>query len=90
MQIVYEYDRDHMILNAHTSQINLIAKIDDTFFATAASKEFKVWRCYECLVNVPNAHMNTILCMKVLERFNSCANMIATGSKDKQMKFWNY
>ena len=63
----YSYVKHNVILNAHNSQINCSANINDQYFATGASKEVKIWKFYECVHVIPNAHSNAILSLKVMK-----------------------
>ena len=79
-------------MNAHNSQINCITGIQDKFFATGAMKEIKIWKFFECLTVIQNAHSNSVLCIKAFKIFNSSDRnlelILASGSKDKNLKFW--
>jgi WD40 repeat protein len=80
-------------VNAHNNPINCLCAIDDQYFATGAAKEVKVWKFYECVQVIPNAHQNTILSMKTLRVMNhqerALEFMLATGSKDKHVRLWS-
>ena len=55
-EVTYSYTKQNVILNAHTSQINCISKLNDTYFATGAMKEIKIWRLFECVQVLATAH----------------------------------
>jgi hypothetical protein len=55
-EVSYSYTKQNVILNAHASQINCISKLSDTYFATGAMKEIKIWRLFECVQVLATAH----------------------------------
>jgi hypothetical protein len=67
--------------------------VSNKLFATGAMKEVKVWKFYECVHVIPQAHQNAVLCLKVLKIMNSAERkfemMLASASKDKQLKLWS-
>ncbi|TNV82776.1 hypothetical protein FGO68_gene14731 [Halteria grandinella] len=89
----YSYLKHNIILNAHNSQINCIQSINDKYFATGGMKEVKIWKFYECIHVIANAHQNSVLSMKVFKIMNhiekAYEQVLATGSKDKQLKLWS-
>eukprot|EP00347_Sterkiella_histriomuscorum_P004373 403360704 len=89
----YSYIKNNTIVNAHSSQINCLSKVSDELFATGATKEVKIWKFYECVHIIPNAHSNQILSIKSFMIMNSQSRVLepflVTGSKDKQLKLWN-
>ena len=48
-------------------------------------KEVKIWKFYECVYVISNAHSNSILSMKMFKIMNRNTHeyVLATGSKDK-------
>lgn len=76
-----------MILNAHSSQINCLTSVSGQLFATGALKEIKLWKCFECVHVIATAHSNAIITLKMM-RFGDGGVLLASGSKDKQMKLW--
>jgi WD40 repeat protein len=67
--------------------------LNETYFATGAMKEIKVWKLFECIHVIPNAHTNSILSLKMFKIFNpserKTEEVLASGGKDKQLKLWN-
>ena len=56
-------------------------------------KEIKIWKFYECLTVIQNAHANAVLCIKTFKLMNVNERILelvlASGSKDKHLKMWN-
>jgi len=50
-------------------------------------KEIKVWKLFECVHIIPNAHTNSILSLKMFRIFNpndrKHEDMLVSGGKDK-------
>ena len=89
----YKYVKHNIIVNAHNTQINCIANISDKYFATGAMKEIKIWKFYECVHIVPNAHQNSVLSLKLFNILNPSDRkrevLLASGGKDKQLRLWS-
>lgn len=89
----YQYLKHNIILNAHNSPINCVQAVNDKYFATGAMKEVKIWKFYECVHVIQTAHQNSVLSLKVFKIMNhldkSYEQVLATGSKDKQLKLWS-
>ena len=88
----YKYVKHNIIVNAHSSGINCIANVADKYFATGSTKEIKIWKFYECVHIIPNAHQNSILSLKLFSIMNYHDRrnelFLASGGKDKQLKLW--
>jgi WD40 repeat protein len=82
-------------MNAHSSQINCITALNDEsqMYATGAIKDIKVWRLFDCVHVIPNAHTNAILSLKTFRVMNQLERkfeqVLVSGSKDKQLKIWS-
>jgi hypothetical protein len=56
-------------------------------------KEIKIWKLFECVHVIANAHANSILSLRMFSLYNPTERkneeILASGGKDKQLKLWN-